>query len=177
MKRNWELEELIEYFTFLPNELSEIGNKSGETRIGFAVMFKFFQNEARFPNHKNEIPKVVINYIAKQVHIDAKLFEGYDFGSRSFFYHKAQIRKFFGFREVTSEDNIMVKEWLTNNISLNDIEFEHIEMKLYSKFKELKIEPPTNIVADRIVNAALNTYETNSLQIFMAIFQIHQFPK
>jgi len=122
-------------------------------------MFKFFQNEARFPSHKNEIPKPVINYIAKQVQTAAKLFESYDFTNRSFFYHKAQIRKFFGFREVNSDDNIIVKEWLSNNISSSDIEFEHIKMKLYYKFKELKIEPPSNIVVERIVNAALNTYE------------------
>lgn len=39
MKRNWELDELIEHFTFLPNEKQQVGNKSGETRLGFAVLF------------------------------------------------------------------------------------------------------------------------------------------
>lgn len=72
MKRNWELDELIEHFTFLPNEMQQIGNKSSETRIGFAVMFKFFQYEARFPFHKFEVPKVVISYIAKQIEVPAK---------------------------------------------------------------------------------------------------------
>lgn len=67
MKRNWELDELIEHFTFLPNEMQQMGNKSSETRIGFAVMFKFFQYEARFPFHKFEVPKTVISYIAKQI--------------------------------------------------------------------------------------------------------------
>ncbi|MED0675266.1 hypothetical protein ABEV55_14710 [Aneurinibacillus thermoaerophilus] len=38
MKRNWELDELIDHFTFLPNEMREIGNKANETRIGFAVL-------------------------------------------------------------------------------------------------------------------------------------------
>ncbi|MDP1512066.1 hypothetical protein Q8I65_17965 [Paenibacillus ottowii] len=54
MKRNWELDELIEHFTILPNEMRLIENKTGETRIGFAVLLKFFQNEARFPTHKYE---------------------------------------------------------------------------------------------------------------------------
>ncbi|AUM65168.1 hypothetical protein C0R09_11890 [Brevibacillus laterosporus] len=62
-----ELDELIEHFIFLPNEMQQIGNKSGETRIGFAVMFKFFQYEARFTFHKFEVPKAVISYIAKQI--------------------------------------------------------------------------------------------------------------
>lgn len=67
VKRNWELDELIEHFTILPNEMKLIENKTGETRIGFAVLFKFFQNEARFPTHKFEVPKAVIAYIAKQI--------------------------------------------------------------------------------------------------------------
>lgn len=30
MEKHWAIHELIDYFTFLPNELSEIGNKEGE---------------------------------------------------------------------------------------------------------------------------------------------------
>jgi len=48
MKRNWELDELIEHLTLLPHELQQIGNKTGETRIGFTVLFKFFQTKPGF---------------------------------------------------------------------------------------------------------------------------------
>lgn len=57
-----EIDELIEHFTFLPNEVQRVGNKSGGTRIGVAVLFKFFQYEARFPTHKYEIPTEVLGY-------------------------------------------------------------------------------------------------------------------
>ena len=104
MKRNWELDELIEYFTIMPNEMSLVGNKTGETRLGFAVLLKFFQMEARFPNSKNEIPKLVVEYIAKQLQLSSALYENYDITSRTYYNHKAQIREFFGFREPTVED-------------------------------------------------------------------------
>ena len=55
MKRNWDIDELIEHFTFLPNELALLSNKSGATRLGFAALFKFFQYEARFPKYMSEI--------------------------------------------------------------------------------------------------------------------------
>jgi hypothetical protein len=42
MKRNWELDELIEHFTLIPEEMRLIGNKTGETRLGFAAMLKYF---------------------------------------------------------------------------------------------------------------------------------------
>jgi hypothetical protein len=80
LKKRWELDELIEHFTFMPNELTQLSNKTGKTRLGFAVLFKFFQCEARFPNHKNEIPKEVIQYISKQLNIGSFLFDNYDWG-------------------------------------------------------------------------------------------------
>lgn len=110
MKRNWELDELIDNFTFMPNELAQIGNKTGVTRLGFSVLFKFFQHEARFPNNKNEIPKEVVLYIAKQLNLDSVLFDNYDWAGRVIKYHRAQIRDFFGFREPTAEDINIVTE-------------------------------------------------------------------
>ncbi len=38
MKRTWTPEELLEHFTLLPDELEAVGNKSGPTRLGFAVL-------------------------------------------------------------------------------------------------------------------------------------------
>lgn len=49
MKNEWELGELIEYFTVIPEEMRLIGNKYGGTRLGFAVSLKFFQYQGRFP--------------------------------------------------------------------------------------------------------------------------------
>ncbi|WP_342414481.1 DUF4158 domain-containing protein [Paenibacillus sp. FSL R10-2782] len=112
MKRNWELDELIEHFTILPNEMKLIENKTGETRIGFAVLLKFFQNEARFPTHKYEVPKAVISYIAKQIFSEPELYAKYDWTGRSITYHRTQIREFFGFREDTIEDAEEMTEWL-----------------------------------------------------------------
>lgn len=45
MKRHWELDELIDYFTIMPNEFEQLGKKTSVTRLDFTVMFKFFQYE------------------------------------------------------------------------------------------------------------------------------------
>lgn len=52
MKRNWEVEELIEYWTLLPSELALLGSKTGAARLGFAVSLKYFQLETKFPAKK-----------------------------------------------------------------------------------------------------------------------------
>ena len=74
MKRNWEVDELIEQFTLLKSEMTLLGNKTGSTRLGFAVLLKFFQSEGRFPEHQQEVPSVVVNQISKQVGVPTELF-------------------------------------------------------------------------------------------------------
>jgi TnpA family transposase len=159
MKKIWELEELIEQFTIMPNELSHMGNKTGVTRLGFAVLLKFFQLEARFPNSKNEIPKDVVNYIAKQLQLIGVPFEDYDINSRSHFYHKEQIREFFGFREATTDDANQLTDWLSKYVFYHDSDFNILKEEAYNRLRELQIEPPTAERLGRIIRTAINIYE------------------
>ncbi|MCL2321000.1 MAG: Tn3 family transposase, partial [Oscillospiraceae bacterium] len=164
MKRHWELDELIEHFTFVPNELDQIRNKSGTTRLGFAVLFKFFQYEARFPNHKNEIPKEVILYISKQLNCESYSFEDYEWNSRNIKYHRAQIRQYFGFREPTIEDTNLIMEWLSKNAFYYDADVENLKEVAYSKFRELHIEPLTPERMERITRISIFTCESQFFQ-------------
>nr|WP_261729351.1 DUF4158 domain-containing protein [Bacillus cereus] len=111
MKRNRNEDELLEHFGVLPIERKLIGNKTGASNLGFAVLLKYFQEEARFPSKKQEIPKVVVEYIEQQLAISADLFEEYRWGAeeRNFTYHRKQIREFFDFSELTAKDNDILK--------------------------------------------------------------------
>ncbi|WP_336788492.1 Tn3 family transposase [Paenibacillus sp. MMO-177] len=164
MKRNWELEELIEHFTFLPNEMQQVGNKSGETRLGFAVLFKFFQYEARFPFHKFEVPKAVIQYIAKQIEAQVELYVQYDWAGRSITYHRTQIREFFGFREDTINDAEEVIDWLCKSVLFQDHGLEHLVETVYRRFREMKVVPPTPDRIERLIRSAIRTYEEQFFQ-------------
>jgi hypothetical protein len=159
MKRNWELDDLIDHFTIMPNEMTLMGNKTGVTRLGFAVLLKFFQLEKRFPYAKNEIPKDVVSYIAKQLQLIGVKFEDYDLNSRTHYYHKEQIREFLGFREVTAEDANNLTEWLSKYVFYHDAEFKIIKEEAYKRLIELHIEPPTVDRIDRIVKTSINIYE------------------
>lgn len=63
MKRNWQPEELVECWTLLANELELLAHKKPQNRLIFALLLKFFELEARFPESDHEIPAVVVNYI------------------------------------------------------------------------------------------------------------------
>ncbi|WP_338786307.1 DUF4158 domain-containing protein [Metabacillus sp. FJAT-53654] len=112
MKRNWEIDELIDHFILMPDEQELIQLKRGNTKLGFAVMFKFFQYKARFPHTKGEIPKTVIEYIAKQLEMNPDIFSEYDCTGRTNTYHRSEIRTYFGFREATLQDVDLMTDWL-----------------------------------------------------------------
>lgn len=97
MKKNWTEDELLENFILVDIERKLIGNKTGASRLGFTVLLKYFQYEARFPVEKNDIPKTVVEYIAKQLNLSSDLFDQYRWGSeeRNYTYHRKQIRDFF----------------------------------------------------------------------------------
>lgn len=56
MWRARELEDLIGCWTLDEADLGLIANKSGATRLRFALALKFFEQEARFPRHAGELP-------------------------------------------------------------------------------------------------------------------------
>ena len=60
MRREWEPEDLIACWTLLDGDRPLIANKRGPTRLGFALMLKFFELEARFPRHAGEIPPAAV---------------------------------------------------------------------------------------------------------------------
>lgn len=162
MKNNWDMEELVEFFTITPSELGLILNKTNENRLGFAILFKFFQNEGRFPYSKKEIPALVINYIAKQLKYNPVLFQKYELKSRSIRHHKSQIRNHFNFRESNVEDLENVKGWLLENImKQHDMNEEHLKISVYERFKKLKIEPPSGERINRYVSSAIRKYEND----------------
>lgn len=60
MKRQWEPEELTEQWTLLPTDMPLLANRTGATRLGFAVLLLFFHHEGRFPQHRHEIARAVV---------------------------------------------------------------------------------------------------------------------
>lgn len=69
MRQDWEPEDLIEVWTLLEDDMKRVRNKSGATRLGFALLLKFFEVEARFPESAREVPAAAVEYVAQQVKV------------------------------------------------------------------------------------------------------------
>ena len=92
-------QELVESFTIMPSERELLGTKSGASRLGCAVLLKYFQCEGRFPTSWHDVPREVIRHLAQSVGVSPEAYRHYDLDERLARYHKEQIRQWTGFRQ------------------------------------------------------------------------------
>ena len=160
LKKNWETEELIENWTLIPRELELTTNKIGGNKIGFALLLKYFQLMARFPDVSENIPDVIISYIANQLNLPVSIYSDYNWHGRTAKVYRAEIRSLFNFRIVTKSDSEEMSDWLITEIIPNEQKIESITEIVYQRFRELKIEAPTSYRIERLIRHALSVSET-----------------
>jgi TnpA family transposase len=168
MKRSWSSDDLIEHFTLHDHEWSLLTNKTDVSKLGIAVLLKFFQYEARFPAHQHEVPAPVVVYIAQQLTLAPEIFLRYDWASRTCEYHRAQVRAFVEFREPTVQDAEALGVWLAHEVAPQNRDLEHLKACAYERLRTLRIEPPASKRLDRIIRSALHTHEEQLYATIMA---------
>lgn len=104
VRQDWEPEDLIEVWTLLEDDMKRVRNKSGATRLGFALLLKFFEVGARCPESAKEMPAAAVEYVAQQVKVPAAAWEDYDWQGDRIKRHRKEIREAYGFRANTKED-------------------------------------------------------------------------
>nr|WP_281999019.1 DUF4158 domain-containing protein [Priestia flexa] len=162
MKRNWNQNELDEHFSLLPNENHLVlSKKTSANCIGFAVILKYFQQEAQFPNKKQDVPKEVVQHLANQVDASVEdFFDNYGWGGkeRSYTEHRKAIRNLFGFRELTANDNHLFAEWLGEQVQFTH-DIDYLKNQAYSLFRTWKVEPPSVGSLRRMIESAVDHFE------------------
>ena len=157
MREDWSLDELVASWTLLGRDWELIGNKTGATRLGFGLMLKFFELEARFPSAASDFAEVVVRFVARQVRVvPAELVE-YVWDGRSASAHRAQIRAAFGFRICTRADEMTLTQWLAVSVCPTDERPNHLADALLGQCRVLHVEPPGRI--DRIIGSARNMFD------------------
>src|SRR5436305_328105 len=168
MKRQWETEELMEHWTLDVEDRTLLGNKTGATRLGFAVLLKFFRQEGRFPQHKNEVPSMVITFVATQVGVDASVYLQYAWQGRTIEYHRAQIREALGFRESSVADGEQMQQWLITEVLLQEHQEERLREQVYTWFRRMHLEAPTPDRLTRLIRSATHTFEQQFYEAALA---------
>ncbi|MFE3947104.1 DUF4158 domain-containing protein [Streptomyces sp. NPDC059118] len=91
MRQQWSPEESPASWTLMDGDWKLVANKTGPTRLGFCLMSKFFEIEARFPEFIEEFPQPAVEYVAGLVKVPTAELAKYDLpGAKR---HRKQIRE------------------------------------------------------------------------------------
>ena len=159
MKRNWNNQELSEHWTIEPSEKELSLRKKGANRLGFALLLKFFQVNGRFPERKNELPRVVQTFVAEQLDLPTGLYQDYRWGGRTLTSHRVEIRDLYGFRRMGVSDFGPVRQWLIDEVLPQEVDERRMTQRLYEELRNRQIEPPTAGRLERLLNSAERQFE------------------
>jgi hypothetical protein len=146
MRQLWHEQDLIAFFTLSSEERDLLANRSAPMKICFDVLLKTLQYEGKFPTSQKEIPKAVVQFIARQIDVFSEELKKYKWRGRTIEYHRAAIRKRLGFDRWRKQYAGKVIDWLQANIIYKQHGHEQIKLALLKHLHRLKIEPPWNIV-------------------------------
>ncbi len=142
MRMEWSPEELVESWTLVEEDWRLLGNKGGATRLGFAVVLKFFEVKAAFPVRSADVPSAAVAYPAEQVRVDPSALDGYRWTGRTIEYHRAQVREAFGFREFAHADEDLLSQWLSEHVCPVEQRDEQLLEALLVRCRALRIGVP-----------------------------------
>lgn len=160
MKRKWDNHELIEHWTIDKEEQLLIDKKRGINRLGFALLLKFFQLKGRFPEKRYEIPRVVRAFVAEQLGLDESRYEQYNWAGRAPKYHRVEIRKRYGFRRTGKADLDSLRQWLIDEPVPQAVGERRLKALLYEELRGRKLEPPSYVQIERLINSAHRQFES-----------------
>ncbi len=141
------VDELVEHWTVLPDERDLVAGKRGATRLGFALLLKFYTNHGSFPQDRDGFPGEVVEFVARQVQVPASDLGLYEWSGRTIEYHRAQIRKHLGFRECSVADAEKLTSWLAENVATRERRSDQVGLALLARRRAERIEPHRQVDA------------------------------
>ena len=154
-----DLDELVDHWTLLKDERELVAGKRGPTRLGFALLLKFYARAGRFPRGRAELDDDAVAFVARQVGVPASDLGFYEWAGSTIEYHRAQIRRHLGFRECTAEDAVKLTEWLAASVCQAERRADRVREELLAQCRAEQIEPPSAGRCDRIIRSALHQAE------------------
>ncbi len=93
-----------------------IARYNGANRLRCAILLKFLETEARFPQSYDEICEHRLQELCSVLNINSEELGTYDPQNGTSIRHRAAIRSFLGFRPPTTPDYAVLQKWLTDDV-------------------------------------------------------------
>ena len=159
MKPDWHPDELARHFTLSNPERLLLGNKSGATRLAFALLLKTFQLDGCFPESPNNLPINVVSFIAEQCGVLPDLIESLDWEGRTARTHRLQVREYLGSTAFHSSDEPKLIDWLEGHVTDFDPNSESFRHAALGHLRSSRIEIPSRERLTRLIREAVKKRE------------------
>jgi uncharacterized protein DUF4158 len=143
----------------LDDELGLVAGKRGTTRLGFALVLKYYTRYGRFPRGGVDFPDEVVEFVAGQMKVSAADFDAYQWTGSTIEYHRSQIREHLGFRVCSVQDAEKLTVWLASNVAHAERNPDRVREELLKRCREEFVEAPAPDRITRMVRSALRTAE------------------
>jgi hypothetical protein len=152
-------DELIGNWTLVGDELEQLSGRRGATKLGFALLLRFYAVHGRFPAGRSEIPDQVVAHVARLVNVPPDELGFYEWDGRTIKAHRADVRRYFGLPECSVGDADKAAEWLAANVCEKERQVDQVREELLAHLKGEQIEPPARDRVRRIIGTALRQAE------------------
>ncbi len=159
MARVLDDDELIGNWTLAGDELEQLAGRRGATKLGFALLLRFYAVHGRFPAGRGEISDQAVAHVARLVDVSPDELGLYEWDGRTIKAHRADVRRYFGFRECSVADADKAAEWLAANVCEKERQADRVREELLAHLKGEGIEPPARDRVRRIIGTALRQAE------------------
>ncbi|GAA2636548.1 DUF4158 domain-containing protein [Actinomadura fulvescens] len=159
MVRVLDDDELVGNWTLVGDELEQLSGRRGATKLGFALLLRFYALHGRFPTGRAELPDQAIAFVAGLVGVPASELRLYEWDGRTIKAHRKDIRKYFGFRECSLADSDKAAHWLAVKVCDKERQVDRVRAELLAHLREERVEPPARDRIRRIIGTALRQAE------------------
>jgi len=155
MQQSIGFDAVVDHFTLDHEQTEALRNKTGATRLGFALVWRFLLWRGRFPRGRSELPDDAIEHVAHQVSVSASELAFYDLASRQASNHRAEIRRRTGFRPCTVADADKLAAWVAAGPARDERRADPLRAMLLEHCHEQRLEPPSPDRLARIVDSGI----------------------
>src|SRR5262249_47704643 len=119
----------------------------------------FCEFEVGFPAYPEEAPPAAVSYLGSLVKVDPALFAKYSWTGRSIKYHRSQIRKVYGTRPPTEDDEDRWAQWLAEEMCPAETNRDRLAAALRRRCPSGKGEPPSTGQVGRVVGSGCRRFD------------------
>jgi len=159
MKQDWHPDELAQHWTLSADERELLANKTGATRLSFAILLKAFQFDGCFPDRREGIASSIVAHLASQTGVPPQAYAEGEWSQRTQRHQRAQIREHCGFRVFRAEDEPAVVAWLSERVMSPNPEAEALKVAASDHLRSQRIEPPATERLRRLLRVAVGRRE------------------